>query len=150
MKMEPASKLIKMFQQRVLATVEDLKDKKKMYKYGDFDALAFCLYVVDTLDNMKQKNGEIIKDPISGSFNYQFLISNIAPFYELALGPALQILQDHMEARHGWIYRIALNSIAKVINVLAPNIPDHKKTLAGLYRQHIEQELGYLAYLKRL
>ena len=148
MKMKPASKPTLMFQRQVSETVEDLKNKEKAYKSGECDALAFCLYIVNTLDDMKQKNRESLKNGISGSSNYQFLISHIAPFYETALEPALQILQDHTEARHGWIYRVALNSIAKVINVLAPDNLDHKKTLAGLYRQHTEQELDYLVYLK--
>ena len=148
METQPESTRAVTFQQRVLVIVKDLTNKEKMYKSGELDALTFCLDIINTFDNIKKKNKIAITNSADGNSNYRFMISRIAPFYETALEPALQILQDHTKAGRGWIYQTALNTIAKVIKALGSDTPDHKKTLAGIYRQLVEQELDYMEYLK--
>ena len=148
METQPESTRAAMFQQQVLVIVEDLTNREKMYKSGELDALTFCLDVVNTFDNIKKKDKIAITNSADGNSNYRFMLSRIAPFYETALEPALQILQDHTKAGRGWICQTALSTIARVIKALGSDTPDHKKTLAGIYRQLVEQELDYMEYLK--
>ena len=132
----------KAFQQQVLEVTEKLQRKRE----NEIDDFLYCMAVIEEI-NAIQKNKHALNDSIHGSANQQLMISTMADVYTKALCPVLEMLEDRIKNRCGWIYKNDLNAMAENFQLLIPDNTFCQKMLANIYQKYIDQELGNIEYL---
>ena len=146
---------IEMFKKQVDSAIQKLHEERKHVQ----DDLLFCLKIVETTEFLI----ECLKDRYESSELMavdhhnceQYVMSKIAPLYNTALGPALEILQHRITTKDSWIYFYNLRMVTRYFRHFNPynqdsQGQDYEKKLKSVWREHVYGEFSYLRFMKNI